>query len=687
MPKKKGRKKRNEPEPEPEIDPDQPILVVPDDQIQGLDEKTLDEDHTCIMRANDPNKLNMGLALFNYEEQVYKPKPPNITDTLSVHIDRTYAFIMHRESDDAKAQLAMEAQIIEKEKEVLEELRAKLEEEGAAEGEEVEDSQALRNQFNFSNRVMQANAPGRKDAEEMTVPPVSVDFTGQVTQWEIWDWYSKNLREQENDLERKKDKGKKSKEPVEAKRLTIDTNESKKKDPMYSAEMLRSLKVVERVVNQNAFDDILMDFKFWEDASDKLRPGVGTCLPLWQFKSQKTGHRMVTGLCWNTTHRDLFAVSLGSYDFTRQSSGVVCVYSLKNPSSPDYVYQVDAGVMCIDFNNTTATSLLACGMYDGSVCVFDLGRKDPKTCGYDRDPVIMSTLETGKHYDPVWQIMWNKQEESSGTASFLSVGSDGVMMQWKLTTNELQVETLVTFKLVIKDDDALDETTTVGNANTTCFDYAPDSVDQFVAGSEEGDIYKCSTAYSTEYLLTYEGHDLCVYAVRYNCFHPKVFISCSADWTIKLWDHMQAKCLISWDLGQAVCDIAWAPFSSTVFAAVTADTRVHVYDLAVNRLEPLCEQRVVKKAKLTRIVFNPIEPVILVGDDKGAVVALKLSPNLRKLTECELHRNKKSGLINPPPEDPDELAKWRAEELEAEVDKLQKVLDRAIQAQATVPDL
>ena len=40
--------------------------------------------------------------------------------------------------------------------------------------------------------------------------------------------------------------------------------------------------------------------------------------------------------------------------------------------------------------------------------------------------------------------------------------------------------------------------------------------------------------------------------------------------------------------------------------------------------------QVVKKAKLTKIVFNPRWPIILVGDDKGMVTCLKLSPNLRK---------------------------------------------------------
>ena len=47
----------------------------------------------------------------------------------------------------------------------------------------------------------------------------------------------------------------------------------------------------------------------------------------------------------------------------------------------------------------------------------------------------------------------------------------------------------------------------------------------------------------------------------------------------------------------------------------------------------MCEQQVVRKAKLTHISFNAFEPIILVGDDKGNLVSLKLSPNLRKLSQ------------------------------------------------------
>ena len=60
---------------------------------------------------------------------------------------------------------------------------------------------------------------------------------------------------------------------------------------------------------------------------------------------------------------------------------------------------------------------------------------------------------------------------------------------------------------------------------------------------------------------------------------------------------------------------------------------MHVFDLAENKHEPLCEQKVVKRAKLTHINFNQTDPIVIVGDDRGCAHSLKLSPNLRKIHE------------------------------------------------------
>ncbi len=51
-----------------------------------------------------------------------------------------------------------------------------------------------------------------------------------------------------------------------------------------------------------------------------------------------------------------------------------------------------------------------------------------------------------------------------------------------------------------------------------------------------------------------------------------MFLSAGADGRVRMWDVGQQRgALITWDLGESVGDVAWAPYSATVFAAVTDD--------------------------------------------------------------------------------------------------------------------
>eukprot|EP00981_Chlorochromonas_danica_P014195 scaffold7537_cov179-Ochromonas_danica.AAC.16 len=163
------------------------------------------------------------------------------------------------------------------------------------------------------------------------------------------------------------------------------------------------------------------------------------------------------------------------------------------------------------------------------------------------------------------------------------------------------MEPVMQLKLVSNVRDDPEEVNLSGLAGGCCFDFNRYNEHLFIVGTEEGKIHKCSKAYSGQYLETYQGHHMAVYAIKWNPFHPRVFISCSADWTVKIWDHNIATPIMSFDLGNAVGDVAWAPYSSTVFAAVTSDGKK--------------------------------EPILIVGDDRGGVNSLKLSPNLRKVHE------------------------------------------------------
>ena len=163
-----------------------------------------------------------------------------------------------------------------------------------------------------------------------------------------------------------------------------------------------------------------------------------------------------------------------------------------------------------------------------------------------------------------------------------------------------------------------------------CFDFNKFQDHLYLVGTEEGKIHLCSKAYSGQYLQTYDGHYLAVYAVKWNKYHPRIFLSCSADWTIKMWDMNVTRAIQTFDLNFAVGDIEWAPYSSTVFSAVTSDGKLYVWDLNQDKHTHLCEHLAMKKARGLHVSFNSVDPIILVGDERGGVNSFKLSQSLNQ---------------------------------------------------------
>jgi dynein intermediate chain 1 len=433
--------------------------------------------------------------------------------------------------------------------------------------------------------------------------------------------------------------------------------------------MKRALKIMERMIVQNADDVKFDDYKYYPpyetDDNDKENGDYGSVLPLWRFSTEKSRKRHTTSIQWNPKYKDLFAVGYGSYDFLKQQTGLICCYTIKNPTWPEYSFSTESGVMCLDFH-PQHPALLAVGLYDGSVLVFDIRLKG------NNKPIYMSTVRTCKHTDPVWQVRWNS-DETMKNLNFYSISSDGRVTNWTLMKNKLEAEEVIKLRLVIDENKGLvenkKEAFLYGLAGGMCFDFNLFQEHLFLVGTEEGKIHLCSKAYSGQYLETYEGHYLAVYAVKWNKYHPRVFLSCSADWTIKMWDMQISRPIMTFDLGCAVGDVEWAPYSSTVFAAVTSAGMLYVWDLHEDKHTHLCEHSAMKKAKALHISFNSIDPIILVGDDKGGVNSFKLSNSLRK-----------GPLVYQPPKDDDKQDEAQKDKpiptsQELEQEKMENFLD------------
>ena len=67
--------------------------------------------------------------------------------------------------------------------------------------------------------------------------------------------------------------------------------------------------------------------------------------------------------------------------------------------------------------------------------VFDVRSKTNK-------PIYQSTIKSGKHTDPVWQVKWQEMDLAKELA-FFSVSTDGLVSSWTLSKNELTMETVM----------------------------------------------------------------------------------------------------------------------------------------------------------------------------------------------------------------------------------------------------
>jgi WD40 repeat protein len=308
---------------------------------------------------------------------------------------------------------------------------------------------------------------------------------------------------------------------------------------------------------------------------------------LWQFECPLTHGRNVSSFAWNHHNPDLLVVGYGDFRFAgKHADGLLLFWSLKNPNYPERVIRVPHGVTAVDFSSTQP-ALLAVGLYDGTVSIYNV-KLDQDT------PVLESAHEAGKHSDAVWQVKWVNKGLDRGE-NIVSISTDGRVSEWSMKKG-LQYSDLMLLKRVQnstgcswRPPQSKGEGIIVRHAAGMAFDFAPDSAGVYYVGTEDGVLHKCSSSYNDNYLENYFGHSGPIYKVRVSPFWNNAILTCSADWTVKLWDTKEASPKISFqstNLSDAVYDIAWSPKDSTVFASVTGDGRVELWDLKHNAQVP-----------------------------------------------------------------------------------------------------
>ncbi|MCQ2820272.1 MAG: WD40 repeat domain-containing protein [archaeon] len=533
---------------------------------------------------------------------------------------------------------------------------------------------SLRNKLTYCTRASETPAKTIVTREVETKKLDRVDHDGIFHAWDLFDSYMAGFIKKKAEDKRLDDIKMRGFAP-ERKKVEQFA------DSINRPSLIKALKLLERQIMQIINQPLYHSYRNWSGPAGQTDSST-TIVRLLSFpQNARIKNRNVTALCWNTKFEDLFAAGFGNYEFPKSKeekgelddkgddnneTGFIYVFSIKNNYFPEVKYKTESGVLCLDFHPKDYTLLVA-GLYDGTVCVYDISKKS-------KFPFLTSDIRTQKHMDPVWTIKWYSFENEPGEYVFYSISSDGKVKRWSFFKNKSQFETEEV--IVLKYTDALqeeskphmigedeasntnpenanltmegttkdkqDEALAFGNAGGMCFDFNPHKGYEhfFVVGTEEGRIYLCSTKHREHSILNYEGHTMGCYSVAWNPFHPKVFGSCSADWTIKIWHYKAYAPLIVYDMQSAIGDLAWSPWCSTIFATVNASGEIKFFDLNRARKTPL-DPKKFNDTPINRIAFNKSEFVLITGNNSGKVTLWKMAETIRVTIDKQAEEEKR----------------------------------------------
>lgn len=82
--------------------------------------------------------------------------------------------------------------------------------------------------------------------------------------------------------------------------------------------------------------------------------------------------------------------------------------------------------------------------------------------------------------------------------------------------------------------------------------FHPKQSNIFLIGTEEGLLIKCSSEFSSRYLMTYNAHYLPIHRIDFNKYNSNIFASCGADWRVKIWEDMRRYSIIIYNYSNHV---------------------------------------------------------------------------------------------------------------------------------------
>ncbi|XP_028165427.1 cytoplasmic dynein 1 intermediate chain isoform X6 [Ostrinia furnacalis] len=396
--------------------------------------------------------------------------------------------------------------------------------------------------------------------------------------------------------------------------LSVD----EKQTIMLSAEFQRFIsragRVIERALAESV--DIYTDYTGGGDAENALDDKSDARLSLVRtfYDERWSRGRCVTCLDWSAAHPELMLASYhNSDDAPHDPDGVCLVWNTKfKKNTPEDIFHCQSPVMSATFARFHPNLILG-GTYSGQIVLWD-NRVQKRT------PVQRTPLSSLAHTHPVYCL---SVVGSQNAHNLISVSTDGRMCTWSLDMLSAPQETL---ELQHRQSKAV---------AVTCMGFPHGDVNNFVLGSEDGNMYTGSLygqrAGVSECIEAHAGPvtALSWHAAPAAADLAHLYLTASVDWSVKLWSSKENKALYSFeDSGDYVSDVRWSPAHPALFAAVDAAGRLDLWNLNRDTEVPIASIQAEGGVAFNRVSWTPAGTHVTAGDDAGKIWVYELAEHV-----------------------------------------------------------
>ncbi|XP_017886807.1 cytoplasmic dynein 1 intermediate chain-like isoform X14 [Ceratina calcarata] len=411
-------------------------------------------------------------------------------------------------------------------------------------------------------------------------------------------------------VEQEKEKEK----PVEVRELSEEEKQMIILSEDFQRFLDRASRILERALGESV--NIYTDYTGSMDGEDGMDEKSHQRLYVnrWFFDERWSRNRCVTSMDWSPQFPELLVASYNNNDDTpNDPDGVCLVWNTKfKKTTPEFIFHCQSPVMSTTFARFHPNLILG-GTYSGQIVLWD-NRIQKRT------PIQRTPLSASAHTHPVYCL---NVVGAQNAHNLISISTDGKLCSWSLEMLSQPQETL---ELHIKQSKPI---------AATCLAFPHGDVNNFVVGSEEGNVYSaCRHGTKTGVLETYEGHQgpvtgISTHAVQGGIDFSHLFLTSSIDWTIKLWSLKESKPLYSFEHnGDYIYDVAWSPTHPALFAAVDDSGRLDLWNLNQDTEVPMASVTIKGNPALNRVSWTPSGLHVTVGDDTGKIWVYDVAEHL-----------------------------------------------------------